>query len=254
MSEFKYFQYHEKLALYSCKCDVCGKDSKCYQTTAITKDTEEEVELSICLDCISSNNKYILNGEPIDNFGYDLEQGKFKNIPNDIETRKDEIKFRTPPLEPSWQGNLTWPYCDKCGDLMVFLGYPYPTDLDELAEDGDGYELFKKLLYAPPLELDEEAHVKRAFSQINLKNPETSMELEPDTTNPLWNKYTDLLAEGKSEKQAMRIVNKERKRFIKMSPQECEEKLRSGEYTDPYAIFLFRCRTCNDLSLYMDWQ
>lgn len=233
MVKFTYFEYPEKLAVFNEICTVCNKQNDCYKVDVLlNKDAPVEEwkrkDLTICLQCILENTKYELNQNYVDNFIDDFKSGKFEKTPSDLNTKVEELRYRTPPIGYTWQGNLSWPFCIQCQDFMIFLGYPWPADLDNLAKDGDGLSLLKNLVHDFEPDMDEEV-AEYMFKQIHKEVTEE-----------------ELRKRNYSEPELNELE--------KMSDEEWMNLIREGKDNNPYAIFLFQCKKCNKLSLYVDWD
>ncbi|HEU4964384.1 MAG TPA: CbrC family protein [Bacilli bacterium] len=147
---FRYFQEPHRYSTYSEEaqaCDLCGKERPGYEGPFYGYGDEVEFVCELCLVQgklvkaeLSTNDgdmKALL--EQLNKL-YPMRWQEGNEV--EAETRRLELEHRTPAIL-TFQ-DMLWPA--HCGDFVRYVKEVGQQDLQELAGDGDGKQLFRELL------------------------------------------------------------------------------------------------------------
>jgi uncharacterized protein CbrC (UPF0167 family) len=150
-AEFKYFLDPERFAYTledEVECDICHQVKKCFDGS---KCYPKYTYAAFCFDCLAAGRL-----DEVGAYGVEADFGALKTqlqksnpglSPDKVAERAREITKRfevTTPQFPTWQD---WRWPAHCGDYCQLIRLAGQEDFNELAEDGNGKELFRRSLY-----------------------------------------------------------------------------------------------------------
>jgi len=144
MAYFKYYPHPEKWLknINEATCELCSQYSVCITANDVRLDKDKRY----CITCINNFSlKPFLETEDrrINEASYkSIIEERTKRFPQkdhdeivkEAKYFQDLIRYATPKVV-TWQ-DITWP--DHCGDFCIFESYGAQSEINALADDGDG--------------------------------------------------------------------------------------------------------------------
>ncbi|MGE5404663.1 MAG: CbrC family protein [Candidatus Saccharibacteria bacterium] len=178
MTKFKYFENPEKYAVMldgEHECDICNETKKCLDASLFYGDNEYS---AFCMDCVSTGCIRELGAFGVDPDAAELRKQLKSHSPSLNDQKiEDEVKklndllMYTTPHVPTWQ-DFFWPA--HCADYCQYIGVAGQAEFCELAESGDGKDLFESSLYGDLKDITDIDEVWDGLKKKKITDPHES--------------------------------------------------------------------------------